>query len=72
MSERQTGLTKRLIADGLKRTRVPFDFNRRVSVARTYLDDGALRTAADRLEALARDMRAAADAEDATLSRRRA
>lgn len=43
--------------------RVAFDFRQRVEMARIYLDDGALVTCADRLEALARDIRAHAEAE---------
>lgn len=56
----QTSLTRALIADGCNGSRVPFDFRRRVAVARTYMDEGALLTAAERLEKLAADLRAAA------------
>ena len=38
--------------------RSPFDFNRRVKVAKMYLKDGAYLTCADRLEALAKDIQA--------------
>lgn len=37
--------------------RTPFDFRRRVEMARIYLDDGALVTCAAQLEALAKDIR---------------
>jgi hypothetical protein len=60
--QRQTSLTRALIADGLNGGRVPFDFRRRVAVARTYMDEGALLSAAERLEKLAADLREAATA----------
>lgn len=41
--------------------RTPFNFHARVELARTYLDDGALFTAAERLEQLAADIRARAE-----------
>lgn len=64
---RQSALTKRLIEDGIRRNRVPFDFNRRMAVARAYLDDGALHTCAERLESLAEEIRAAAVQRDADI-----
>lgn len=60
--ERQTSLTRALIADGLKGGRVPFNFRQRVAIARLHLDAGALITCAERLEALAQEMRAEAAA----------
>lgn len=40
--------------------RVAFNFRQRVELARSYLDDGALVTCADRLESLAEEIRARA------------
>jgi thioredoxin-like negative regulator of GroEL len=47
---------------GQRGRRAPFDFNKRVQLAKIYMEDGALLSAAAHLESLAREMRAAHEA----------